>query len=236
MPNIGLVRVRISKAKEAGDDVYNQYVDNCKFYDTEFFFVDRKVWEEIRHGRKLETDLDKVALKRPKRLPATRPSKLLDKMKSFKKAVSGPKAPDEVFEARFKQCTRYGGCTWSQLDGVVESIENNIISIDGFDHDLTDGELPVVEVGDKISRFQPLATLKPDAQDKACPYLVKKANKGYFCGGCGCGKWKLAELGNKLRFEELECPREYPMFTPLTVGGVDNSNFRRPANIDEPEN
>lgn len=40
----------------------------------------------------------------------------------------------------------------------------------------------------------------------ACPALVVENDKKY-CGGCGCGKWKLAELDTKLRFIELRCPQ-----------------------------
>ena len=44
---------------------------------------------------------------------------------------------------------------------------------------------------------------------EACPKLKRKNDK-LFCGACGCGKWKLAELHTKLKFADLECPLDPP--------------------------
>jgi hypothetical protein len=39
-----------------------------------------------------------------------------------------------------------------------------------------------------------------------CPHLRQSDGKLY-CGACGCGQWRLAELSKKLRFANLECPK-----------------------------
>lgn len=38
-----------------------------------------------------------------------------------------------------------------------------------------------------------------------CKYLRQVGDKSY-CGACGCGKWRLAELATKLWFANLACP------------------------------
>ena len=35
---------------------------------------------------------------------------------------------------------------------------------------------------------------------------LKIVEQKWYCGACGCPKWKLAELGTKLRFKNLPCP------------------------------
>lgn len=40
-----------------------------------------------------------------------------------------------------------------------------------------------------------------------CGKLKTEGDKHY-CGACGCGKWKLAELDTKLRFAAVTCPLE----------------------------
>jgi hypothetical protein len=45
-----------------------------------------------------------------------------------------------------------------------------------------------------------------------CGHLKTKGEK-LFCGACGCPKWTLAELTTKLRFSQLECPCEPPLWT-----------------------
>lgn len=37
---------------------------------------------------------------------------------------------------------------------------------------------------------------------------VKHEDARQYCGACGCGSWRLAELETKLRFQNLECPLE----------------------------
>jgi len=34
----------------------------------------------------------------------------------------------------------------------------------------------------------------------------KDVNGKHYCGACGCPKWKLSELGQKLRFSGYHCP------------------------------
>jgi hypothetical protein len=41
----------------------------------------------------------------------------------------------------------------------------------------------------------------------ACGHLRKQDDRLY-CGACGCGQWRLAELHTKLWFANLECPLE----------------------------
>jgi hypothetical protein len=69
----------------------------------------------------------------------------ISKVKSFVKAVTGPKASEEVFAARMSIC-------------------------------------------------------------RECEHL-KTANEKLYCGACGCGRWRIAELSKKLRFANLECPK-----------------------------
>lgn len=38
-----------------------------------------------------------------------------------------------------------------------------------------------------------------------CP-KVRRSEGNLYCGGCGCSRWKLAELTTKLRFQNLRCP------------------------------
>jgi len=40
---------------------------------------------------------------------------------------------------------------------------------------------------------------------ESCKHLRRDGEKLY-CGGCGCGRWKLSELHTKLRFANLKCP------------------------------
>lgn len=44
-----------------------------------------------------------------------------------------------------------------------------------------------------------------------CGHLIE-SDGGYYCGACGCGKWRLAELLRKLRFGDLECPCDPPLW------------------------
>jgi hypothetical protein len=36
---------------------------------------------------------------------------------------------------------------------------------------------------------------------------LKVEGERLYCGACGCGNWRLAELHTKLRFHNLECPK-----------------------------
>jgi hypothetical protein len=44
-----------------------------------------------------------------------------------------------------------------------------------------------------------------------CGHLVTK-NANEYCGACGCPKWRLAELKTKLRFANLQCPCDPPLW------------------------
>lgn len=73
-----------------------------------------------------------------------------DRAISFVRAVTGPRVPSDVADARLKQC-----------------ISNE------------------------------------------CGYLREHDGKHY-CGACGCPRWKLAELRNKVTYAKLACPCEPP--------------------------
>jgi hypothetical protein len=73
-----------------------------------------------------------------------------DRALSFVRAVTGPRVPDEVAEARLKQCL-----------------------------------------------------------SNECGYLRTDGDQHY-CSACGCPRWKLAELTNKVRYAKLACPCEPP--------------------------
>ncbi|HON94106.1 MAG TPA: hypothetical protein PKZ07_21210, partial [Sedimentisphaerales bacterium] len=44
-----------------------------------------------------------------------------------------------------------------------------------------------------------------------CGHLVTK-DKNEYCGACGCPKWRLAELKTKLRFAQIRCPCDPPLW------------------------
>jgi hypothetical protein len=44
-----------------------------------------------------------------------------------------------------------------------------------------------------------------------CGHLRREQEKIY-CGACGCGKWRLAELRTKCWFAALECPCDPPLW------------------------
>jgi hypothetical protein len=75
-----------------------------------------------------------------------------DRAISFVRAVTGPRVPSDVADARLKQC-----------------ISNE------------------------------------------CGYLREHDGKHY-CGACGCPRWKLAELRNKVTYAKLACPCEPPFW------------------------
>lgn len=76
--------------------------------------------------------------------PPPKPTPFMRKVSSLMRAVSGPRASEDVYQARLALC-------------------------------------------------------------RACEYLKADGSKEY-CGACGCGKWKLAQLSVKLKFAQLECP------------------------------
>jgi len=52
-------------------------------------------------------------------------------------------------------------------------------------------------------------------ESNACGHLRVRGGKLY-CGACGCPKWHLAELHVKLRFANLECPCDPPLWVVWT--------------------
>ena len=46
--------------------------------------------------------------------------------------------------------------------------------------------------------------------------VVRGDEQRLFCGACGCGKWRLAELHTKLKFADLECPLDPPKWVRET--------------------
>jgi hypothetical protein len=50
------------------------------------------------------------------------------------------------------------------------------------------------------------------AQCGICPERIDE-ERGSFCGACGCPRTPVAELGVKLRFAYLRCPRGRPGFS-----------------------
>jgi hypothetical protein len=55
-----------------------------------------------------------------------------------------------------------------------------------------------------------------------CGKLKTDGEKRY-CGACGCGKWRLAELSTKLRFARLECPQGIWTNDKLTTREIDDT-------------
>ena len=51
---------------------------------------------------------------------------------------------------------------------------------------------------------------------KGCKYMREEDGKMY-CGRCGCGKWRMAELTNKLKWARLECADSPPRFLAVEV-------------------
>ena len=49
-----------------------------------------------------------------------------------------------------------------------------------------------------------------------CGHLMRHKG-GEYCGACGCGKWRLAELSKKLWFARLECPNEPPLWKAASI-------------------
>lgn len=51
-------------------------------------------------------------------------------------------------------------------------------------------------------------------KEKQCEHLKDKEGK-FYCGACGCGFRKEAELSVKLRMSRVECPRIPPLFKKI---------------------
>ncbi len=85
----------------------------------------------------------------------------------------------------------------------------------------------------KVGRFLTAVT-GPHVSDEAfeqrlaacsantCGKLRVDGEKRY-CGACGCGKWRLAELSTKLRFARLECPQGIWTNDKLTTREIDDT-------------
>lgn len=56
------------------------------------------------------------------------------------------------------------------------------------------------------------AIAERSAQCNACDKLVRVDDKRY-CGACGCGRTRFAELATKLAFANVTCPLGKPGFT-----------------------
>ena len=54
------------------------------------------------------------------------------------------------------------------------------------------------------------------AEAGACPYLTERDGKGW-CGACGCPSNDMSELGNKVQYRDVICPRDiWPAEWPRT--------------------
>lgn len=139
-----------------------------------------------------------------------KPPAFWSKVKSFWKAVTGPKVSEEIFQERYKKCTETGGYTFSPVSGIVTSIDNNTVLLDNkYSVTLKSDETPAVKVGDEIEEYQIIAT---GTVKKPCQYMVTNS-KGNFCGACGCGTERnKAELKTKLYYATVSCPRIPPLF------------------------
>ena len=190
--------------------------------------------EEIKRQRQINMvkaqKRQRAQSKRATERPPHRPPAGWKKVKSFWKAVTGPKVTPQDRDQRLSQCTTFGGLTWSPVGGTVEEITATSITVGSYEAQFPADELPAVEVGQTIVPGQQLTKPRdPETFKKPCPFLITKdetiefegetVNKLY-CDGCGCGvKRAVAELHTKLEFANLQCPRTPPLFVPITVEG-----------------
>lgn len=160
----------------------------------------------------------------PKHLPpAKKPPTMFKKVASLWSAVTGPRLEQRKRDRRLSMCTKYGGYSWAETAGVVDSVtavpaEGGVVTqltIGGRTQNLASDERPAVNVGDRVVVGQLVAT--GDAV-KPCPYLLEKPSTeatrsaNLYCNACGCGVRKKAELHSKLFFGKLVCPRTPPLF------------------------
>jgi len=145
------------------------------------------------------------------------PPTLFHKVASYWRAVTGPKVSDEEYQHRLTQCTKVGGCTFSPIHGIVDSISHDKvykITISGQEIILPLDETPIVKVGQSVVAGEVLSTT---SSIKPCQYCVseidKKTNeKSHWCTVCQCGKTERAKLENKLKLSRISCPRIPPLF------------------------
>lgn len=152
--------------------------------------------------------------------PSRKPPNIFGKVSKYWKAITGPKVDEETFQARKSQCFERGGYTWSPDNGIVTEVTEDTVVIDNNTvvHFPSD-EKASVKVGDAVEVGQ---IITEGSKPKPCAYLGhgsgdKEAR--HFCSACGCGARKAANLDEKLRMANVECPRTPPLFTQVTVNG-----------------
>lgn len=151
--------------------------------------------------------------------PSKKPPSFFGKVASYWRAVTGPRVDEATFEARKKQCFELGGYTWSPIDGTVTSVTDEAIYVDDMRVALEADETPIVVKGQAVQPGEPVAT---GTSKKPCPYLMEgngTTEAKYYCNACGCGARKAANLDEKLKMANVECPRTPPLFTQVTVNG-----------------
>jgi hypothetical protein len=154
----------------------------------------------------------------PQKAPTVKRPGFSKKLAQYIKTVTGPKVTDVVFNKRLSKCTKEGGCTFAPVSGRVVEVGAHFVRIDDTIVMLAVNEKPSVAADDHVEHGQTIASSETA---KPCPYLnVKHTDQGveYYCGECGCGERKQAELKTKLYYARVVCPR-----TPSQFNAEDES-------------